>query len=221
MRGHQLGQLKPYQVALQWNRIGKALQRSGWEEHHNFWKEHQASMKVLIDHTINTANDFDGRATATATHSMAKILSLTAATSMLRKSSRVQYLWKILLICTVKLLQSEDKLNPQDISNLCWAYAKVGLGHVDMRILDLLIEGATQSIADFKPQALANTVWAFATLNHEAPALFDTIAAASQSSIADFKPQELANTAWAFAIVDFNESSILASPNSPFIQAII
>jgi hypothetical protein len=41
--------------------------------------------------------------------------------------------------------------------------------------------------------------WAFATLKHEAPLLFDDIANAAQGRISEFNPQDLSNTAWAFA----------------------
>jgi hypothetical protein len=55
---------------------------------------------------------------------------------------------------------------------------------------------------------LANTAWAFARVNHEAPSLFDAIARATQARIGDFNPQALANTAWAFATLN-HEAQLL------------
>jgi hypothetical protein len=54
-------------------------------------------------------------------------------------------------------------------------------------------------VGEFKEQALANTVWAFAKAGHKAPALFDAIAREAPGRVAKFDPQTLSNTAWAFA----------------------
>ena len=51
--------------------------------------------------------------------------------------------------------------------------------------------------------------WAFAALNHEAPALFDAIATTAIRRIDKFKPQELSNTAWAFATLNHKAPELL------------
>ena len=51
----------------------------------------------------------------------------------------------------------------------------------------------------FNPQAVANTVWAFATLGHRPEALLGPLAEEAGRKLRDFNPQDLANTAWAFA----------------------
>jgi hypothetical protein len=58
---------------------------------------------------------------------------------------------------------------------------------------------------------------AFATLNHEAPALFDAIARATQVRINEFNMQALATTAWSFAVFDM-ESCSFTHLDSPFAQ---
>ncbi|KAJ1628382.1 hypothetical protein T492DRAFT_156827 [Pavlovales sp. CCMP2436] len=63
----------------------------------------------------------------------------------------------------------------------------------------LLGDEAMPRLGEFKPQELANTAWAFATLGTPAPQLFDAIACKSEQRIGEFEPQGLANTAWAFA----------------------
>jgi FAST kinase-like protein, subdomain 1 len=52
-------------------------------------------------------------------------------------------------------------------------------------------------------------LWAFATLNHEAPSLFEAIATAAKERMDDFNPQGLANTAWAFATLKHEAPSLL------------
>ena len=74
------------------------------------------------------------------------------------------------------------------------------LGHCCYRALfDAVAAEAVVKMPHFIPQGLANTVWAFATAGHSAPALFDAVAVAAVTKVPHFNPQELANTVWAFA----------------------
>ena len=71
-----------------------------------------------------------------------------------------------------------------------------------MRLLSLLQNAFVEHGAQFKPEELMNTVWAFATLGAAAPEFFDALAAEVVSrQLAAFKPQELSNLAWAYARV--------------------
>jgi len=64
----------------------------------------------------------------------------------------------------------------------------------------------------FKPQNLANTVWAFATAGVRADALYAAVAeAAVRSGLRGFKPQALANTVWAFATADQYHPALLSA----------
>ena len=56
-------------------------------------------------------------------------------------------------------------------------------------------------LGSFQPQALANTAWAFASVGHLSPELFDAISETATPKLRSFNPQALANTAWAFATV--------------------
>jgi hypothetical protein len=99
-----------------------------------------------------------------------------------------------------------------DIANLLWAYAKAADGIqvvIDGQLLDAIAGAAPLRINEFSPQALSNTAWSFATLNHDAPALFDAIARAAQLQINEFSPQALSNTAWSFASLNHEATSLL------------
>jgi len=65
-------------------------------------------------------------------------------------------------------------------------------------------------LKEFKPQELANTAWAFATLNMVKPDLMQAIATKSAKAIGQFNPQDLANTAWAFAVLAHQDTKFLA-----------
>ena len=54
----------------------------------------------------------------------------------------------------------------------------------------------------FKVQELANTAWAFATVDLFDELLFAALARIAKWRVGKFNAQELANMAWAFAMVD-------------------
>jgi len=68
-------------------------------------------------------------------------------------------------------------------------------------LLPSLASSAIPRIADFLPQGLSNSAWAFATLEVRNLPLRQAISASALRSISDFETQELNNTAWAFAFI--------------------
>jgi hypothetical protein len=122
-----------------WNRLGKAIQKSRNSEQQTFWIDHKASLQVLVKQTTHSAEQFDGRATATVTHSLVKILHLTNTKSL--GVTKLWSLWIALLRSTIRHIQKSDGFNAHDISNLIWAYAKAGADEiikVDGRLLDAI-----------------------------------------------------------------------------------
>merc|ERR1712166_690781 len=84
--------------------------------------------------------------------------------------------------------------------NTTHAMAKIGSKtgwRPERGVWEALAEAAVPRVRQFEPQALSNTAWAYATANHEAPALFNAVAEAAVPRLGEFKPQELSNTAWA------------------------
>jgi hypothetical protein len=64
------------------------------------------------------------------------------------------------------------------------------------------------------PQYIANTAWAFATLNIPAPSLFKKIDERASLLIKNGKPQNIANTAWAFAALSYDAPALFAAIDS-------
>ena len=64
-----------------------------------------------------------------------------------------------------------------------------------------LSTAAKRRLSDFNPQDVANTAWAFATVNYRDEKLFAALARAAERRLREFKAQNVANTAWAFATV--------------------
>jgi hypothetical protein len=120
--------IKPYQVGLVWNKLGKAVQQSrNKREQRNFWAGNETNLRTLTVHTTQSVDEFNGQSTATVTHSLAKLSSLSDS-----NLNRVQSLWNALLLRTAMQLKS-DGFNAQDVSNLLWAYAKVDKGQTRPR----------------------------------------------------------------------------------------
>jgi hypothetical protein len=79
-------ELKSNQVAATWSKLGKAVKQNsrnnGEESQQRFWIENKAALQVLVDQTIQSADKFNRRSTATVTHSLEKILHLTNIKSL-------------------------------------------------------------------------------------------------------------------------------------------
>ena len=61
----------------------------------------------------------------------------------------------------------------------------------------------------FNAQDLANTAWAFATVNLLDEKLFRALAREAERRVSEFNAQNLANTAWAFATVKLLDEKLL------------
>uniref|UniRef100_A0A061SCY4 Protein of clr family n=1 Tax=Tetraselmis sp. GSL018 TaxID=582737 RepID=A0A061SCY4_9CHLO len=95
-------------------------------------------------------------------------------------------------------------MTAQDVSNTCWACARVGFA--DKELLGALEARALQLVGAFSPQGLSNTLWAYATLSVYPEGFISAVAIrAVQGSIdlRSFSEQSLANLAWAFARLEF------------------
>ena len=126
------------------------------------------------------------------------------------------------------------KFPPQALSNILLAFAKVKESNSNTSKSDgetnhqnhpkLLFEKVADHIAtaydsldEFTPQALANILWAYATVRECSPALFDTVAnhilrnsINNQYFLKSFKAQELSNIVWSYASTS-NRQPILFS----------
>lgn len=109
---------------------------------------------------------------------------------------------------------------PQDLANIAWAMAKLGLLH---RPLIAAISAASiRMISAFGQQNLANMAWAFATLGVADAPLLASISAAALRNISDgqWVSQSLSNTAWAYASLDLLHGPLMASISAAAIARI-
>ena len=58
-----------------------------------------------------------------------------------------------------------------------------------------LVRASERRLSDFNPQEVANTAWAFATVNYRDEKLFAALAIAAERRQSECNPQDVANTA--------------------------
>merc|ERR1712166_1437782 len=75
------------------------------------------------------------------------------------------------------------------LANTTHAMAKIGSKtgwRPERGVWEALTEAAVSRLGEFIPQDFSNTAWAYATANHEAPALFDAMAKAAVPRLGEF-----------------------------------
>ena len=114
--------------------------------------------------------------------------------------------------------RAEQTWNPQDLSNLAWAYGRLRsrssaflIPHRDLAALNAMSTAALKlGLRLFQPQALSNMLWAHARLaaasdrRGGSAALSEAICeeAAARRELRGFSSQEVSNLAWAATVID-------------------
>jgi hypothetical protein len=96
------------------------------------------------------------------------------------------------------------RFSSQNLSNMLWAYAKVGASNSSLFEAAGITIVAMNDLVDFWPQALSNILWAYASAGEPHPRLFKRVAdhILSLRDLNGFKPQEISNIFWAYATAD-------------------
>jgi very-short-patch-repair endonuclease len=103
----------------------------------------------------------------------------------------------------------------REVANIVHALAKMRASGDDVdAILNATDNDAEWLVANGNSQEIANTAWAFATLNTPAPNLFKKIEERASFLVENGKPQEIANTAWAFATLGCDAPALFSAVDS-------
>eukprot|EP00965_Chrysotila_dentata_P189381 6173288-Pleurochrysis_carterae.AAC.2 len=100
-----------------------------------------------------------------------------------------------------KSMVERGELNARALANVAYAVARcTGKARLyTTPLFSAIADASTPQAYAFKPQELANTVWAFAKAEHKSAELFDAMARECVNRVDDLNPQDIANVAWAFA----------------------
>jgi type IV secretory pathway VirB3-like protein len=116
---------------------------------------------------------------------------------------------------TVKWLLAElDRLaavmDAQGVANTAWGLAKMRVSPSHPLWQNIMRRFLSLNARDFKPQEIANLLWAFATAGVPPDAaLVGLMSSAAVSKSKDFKPQAISNLMWAFSTMNVPLDTVL------------
>ena len=104
-----------------------------------------------------------------------------------------------------------DSLKAQDMANIAWSLAKMGVAHQRMfSIICDRISNRHGIINQFKPMEIASTTWAFGTVGAKgmgvadiSPVIESLVSECLSRNLGEFSPQALANVLWALAKLQY------------------
>lgn len=92
----------------------------------------------------------------------------------------------------------QQQFEPRNLSSICHSFAKGQMGKQLPQQFVKTLERA--NVAEFRPQAFSNTLWAFGTLEHRSPVVFQRFGL-GVDFVPDFSAQQLSSVLWSFARV--------------------
>ncbi|CAL5223598.1 g6137 [Coccomyxa viridis] len=111
-----------------------------------------------------------------------------------------------------------DSMEPQGISMLMSGLAKLD-AQIDGEMLDVASASLQAGLPQYGHQAVANTFYSLARLQHYSAQLCAAVDTHVSESIPDFTPQELMNTLWAFVQYRYQPKKLLARLDETVQQA--
>ena len=76
------------------------------------------------------------------------------------------------------------------------------MNYRDEKLFAALAIAAERRLGEFKPQEVASTAWAFATVNYRDEKLFAALATAAERRLGDYNPSFIQIALWAFSRVE-------------------
>jgi len=122
----------------------------------------------------------------------------------------------MLAIAREAVVQIAD-FSEQNLSNTCWAYAKIGLRHDPL--IKALADETLRKLPDFSAQGLTNTLWGFATLvikgeeilGQSAWQLVCALLDELKRRLPECPTQQLSNAAWACCRLGVRHEEFMAA----------
>ncbi|KAI5065358.1 hypothetical protein GOP47_0020053 [Adiantum capillus-veneris] len=87
----------------------------------------------------------------------------------------------------------------QGLSNIAWALSKIGGNTLYLSEMDVIANAVLSKASDFNSQNVANTLGAYASMQHAAPIVFASLSSHAVDTLEAFSSQELAQVLWAHA----------------------
>jgi len=162
-----------------WNKLGRQRDASD--------PRHRQEIRRMIQRTVDLIHSCGPRELANIAHGAAKARLGSEEAGILFEA-----------IESVTLSKGLLNFNPQELSNMVWAFATVGL-YSDILYKMVAKEAVHRKLRGFKPQEISNMVWSFATAGVHADKLYELVAnEVVERQLRGFKSRDLSNMVWAF-----------------------
>ncbi|MCO5609280.1 hypothetical protein L7F22_063506 [Adiantum nelumboides] len=156
---------------------------------------------------------------ATALHRIAKHMEISGTP----KGDRLDFARKRFMAELVaRSMEVLPGCSAQGLSNIAWALSKIGGNTLYFSEMDVIANAVLAKVSDFNSQNVANTLGAYASMQHAAPRVFASLHNHAVDILEIFNSQELAQVLWAHAelmqpadrLLDSLDRICLSSENS-------
>ncbi|MCO5550280.1 hypothetical protein L7F22_003762 [Adiantum nelumboides] len=156
---------------------------------------------------------------ATALHRIAKHMEISGTS----KGDRLDFARKRFMAELVaRSMEVLPGCSAQGLSNIAWALSKIGGSTLYFSEMDVTANVVLAKVSDFNSQNVANTLGAYASMQHVAPRVFASLHNHAVDILEIFNSQELAQVLWAHAelmqpadrLLDSLDRICLSSENS-------
>jgi len=171
--------MQTFHISTCWCQVSRCLSKNKKE-----LKENPGLLNHLLTLTVETCDKMGSRSLSTTSHRMAKI----------GLASELE-VWNAVEKKAVELTAHDSK----DISNILWAFAKVG--RKSPVLFDHFSNLDITHMDTFNSQDISNTVWSFARVDHRSPVIFAAAADEAIKKLETFTPQAISNTIRSYVLV--------------------
>ena len=112
-------------------------------------------------------------------------------------------------IATTHLEEDTNEFVPEEISNILCSYATAG-NKSHYALFDAMEKRILEHLKEFNPQALTDTVWAYAAADIHHPKLFERVAnhIFTYKHLDEFTPEHLSKIVWAYATAEVSHPNL-------------
>lgn len=112
-------------------------------------------------------------------------------------------------LCHLAMPLINSEFEARQLANALHAIGCLPLNPAVVPCVESLVAAAHLLLPRFKPQELANTAWALASLGLNHPTFLDALVAAAQPQLSSFNPEALANILWALAKLGYSHPAFM------------
>jgi hypothetical protein len=229
---NSLSIMGPSNSAAFWNSLAKLMDKNN--PLNSSYEQMGTHINQLFEHTRSTLKTFGPKDLSQTIYSMAKLVVIlrksrssgcivSSLSNLLLNDDATTINEDVFLPLANASVRNLSQSDAYGLSNLAYAYALIKYVPKFDDGSDLFDHIAMQSIkmrAEFAPQGISNTVWAFATVAKRHDALFKAVGdqVVARDHLRDFNPQHLSNIVWAYATAQVSHPKLFENVANHIVQ---